>query len=49
MIMNLPDVHRYASFSDMLEGEGLAKVLPGVKTINEGEPFLLTHCDRVCQ
>ncbi|XP_021609719.1 uncharacterized protein LOC110613089 isoform X2 [Manihot esculenta] len=31
-----PDVHRYASFAEMLEVEGLEKVLPGVKTIDEG-------------
>lgn len=36
LVVEVQDVHRYASFSDMLEGEGLAKVLPGVKTINEG-------------
>ncbi|KAM0069655.1 putative PUA-like superfamily protein [Helianthus debilis subsp. tardiflorus] len=30
------DVHLYASFSDMLAAEGLAKVLPGVDTIEEG-------------
>uniref|UniRef100_A0A2N9GKW2 ASCH domain-containing protein n=1 Tax=Fagus sylvatica TaxID=28930 RepID=A0A2N9GKW2_FAGSY len=29
-------VHRYASFSDMLGAESLAKVLPGVETIEEG-------------
>ncbi|XP_021906811.1 uncharacterized protein LOC110821325 [Carica papaya] len=30
------DVHQYASFSEMLEAEGLAKVLPGVETVEEG-------------
>ncbi|KAD6453015.1 hypothetical protein E3N88_07720 [Mikania micrantha] len=30
------DVHWYASFSDMLAAEGLAKVVPGVETIKEG-------------
>ncbi|KAL5543198.1 hypothetical protein UlMin_010908 [Ulmus minor] len=29
-------VHSYVSFSEMLEAEGLAKVLPGVKSVEEG-------------
>ncbi|XP_052172329.1 uncharacterized protein LOC127788256 isoform X2 [Diospyros lotus] len=33
---NSQDVHRYASFSEMLEAESLSKVLPGVETIEEG-------------
>ncbi|XP_065866811.1 uncharacterized protein [Euphorbia lathyris] len=32
----LKDIHRYASFFEMLEAESLAKVLPGIKTIDEG-------------
>jgi hypothetical protein len=37
--INLQDVRRYASFSDMLTAESLAKVLPGVETIEEGDNF----------
>ncbi|XP_059632424.1 uncharacterized protein LOC132275059 [Cornus florida] len=33
---SLQDVIRYASFSEMLEAESLTKVLPGVKTTEEG-------------
>ncbi|XP_037496511.1 uncharacterized protein LOC110008869 [Jatropha curcas] len=36
LMLQVQDVHRYASFSEMLEAESLAKVLPGVKTIDEG-------------
>ncbi|MBA0736610.1 hypothetical protein Gogos_010145, partial [Gossypium gossypioides] len=38
------DVHYYASFFEMLEAESLAKVLPGVKTIDEGNnPVILSR------
>jgi hypothetical protein len=40
-LINLQYVHRYASFSDMLGAESLAKVLPGVETIEEGNNFYL--------
>ncbi|KAJ6866011.1 hypothetical protein NC652_037515 [Populus alba x Populus x berolinensis] len=30
------NVHRYASFFKMLQAESLEKVLPGVKTVEEG-------------
>ncbi|XP_076910774.1 uncharacterized protein LOC143568509 isoform X2 [Bidens hawaiensis] len=36
LLLQVEDVHRYASFSDMLAAEGLDKVLPGVETIKEG-------------
>ena len=36
MFINWQDVHRYASFSEMLGAESLTKVLPGVETIEEG-------------
>ncbi|KAF5775155.1 putative ASCH domain, PUA-like superfamily protein [Helianthus annuus] len=36
LLLQVEDVHLYASFSDMLAAEGLAKVLPGVDTIEEG-------------
>ncbi|KAI3692691.1 hypothetical protein L6452_32512 [Arctium lappa] len=36
LLLQVQDVHRYASFSDMLAAEDLAKVLPGVKTVKEG-------------
>ncbi|KAD6453379.1 hypothetical protein E3N88_08084 [Mikania micrantha] len=36
LLLEVQDVHWYASFSDMLAAEGLAKVLPGVETIKEG-------------
>ncbi|XP_059654769.1 uncharacterized protein LOC132301528 isoform X3 [Cornus florida] len=35
-VLQVQDVIRYASFSEMLEAESLAKVLPGVKTTEEG-------------
>ncbi|KAB1213249.1 hypothetical protein CJ030_MR5G009656 [Morella rubra] len=35
VLFDVQDVHRYASFSDMLRAESLAKVLPGVETIEE--------------
>ncbi|KAL9233179.1 hypothetical protein vseg_008208 [Gypsophila vaccaria] len=37
LMLEVQDVHRYASFSEMLEAESLEKVLPGVMTIEEGE------------
>ncbi|KAM7465124.1 hypothetical protein LguiB_012686 [Lonicera macranthoides] len=36
LVLQVEDVHRYASFSEMLEAESLTKVLPGVETIEEG-------------
>ena len=33
----MQDAHWYASFSEMLGAESLAKVLPGVETIEEGK------------
>ncbi|XP_062173623.1 uncharacterized protein LOC133879087 isoform X2 [Alnus glutinosa] len=36
VVFEVQDVRRYASFSDMLTAESLAKVLPGVETIEEG-------------
>ncbi|RVW88626.1 hypothetical protein CK203_032998 [Vitis vinifera] len=36
LVLEVKDVRRYASFSQLLESEGLAEVLPGVKTIEEG-------------
>ncbi|XP_059452807.1 uncharacterized protein LOC132183375 isoform X2 [Corylus avellana] len=36
VVFEVQDVRRYASFSDMLGAETLAKVLPGVETIEEG-------------
>ncbi|XP_057958041.1 uncharacterized protein LOC131150955 isoform X1 [Malania oleifera] len=36
VVLEVQDVHWYASFSEMLQAEGLTKVLPGVKTIEEG-------------
>ena len=40
-LINLQYVHQYASFSDMLGAESLAKVLPDVETIEEGNNFYL--------
>lgn len=34
---NLQDVHHYASFREMLEAEPLSKVLPGIKSTEEGD------------
>lgn len=34
--INSQDVHRYATFSKMLEAESLLQVLPGVKSTEEG-------------
>ncbi|KAF7805333.1 protein SHORT-ROOT-like [Senna tora] len=36
LVLEVEDVHSYTSFSEMLEAESLQKVLPGVKTIEEG-------------
>ncbi|XP_022857961.1 uncharacterized protein LOC111378916 isoform X1 [Olea europaea var. sylvestris] len=36
LMLQVQDVHRYASFHEMLEAESLAKVLPGVENIEEG-------------
>ncbi|KAL4632242.1 hypothetical protein ACB092_04G036500 [Castanea dentata] len=36
VVFEVQDAHRYASFSEMLGAESLAKVLPGVETIEEG-------------
>lgn len=36
VMLQVQDVHQYASFQDMLEAEGLEKVLPGVQSIEEG-------------
>ncbi|WCJ41289.1 RNA-binding ASCH domain protein [Euphorbia peplus] len=36
VVLEVKDVHRYPSFMEMLEAESLLKVLPGVKTIEEG-------------
>ncbi|KAK9141199.1 hypothetical protein Scep_010880 [Stephania cephalantha] len=36
LVLEVQDVRRYASFYEMLMTEGLGKVLPGVKTIEEG-------------
>ncbi|XP_021643354.2 uncharacterized protein LOC110637521 isoform X2 [Hevea brasiliensis] len=35
-VLEVKDVRRYASFSEMLETEDLSQVLPGVKTVQEG-------------
>ncbi|GMH18195.1 hypothetical protein Nepgr_020036 [Nepenthes gracilis] len=36
LLSEVQDIHHYASFMEMLEAEGLEKVLPGVVTIQEG-------------
>ncbi|KAH9783454.1 ASCH domain-containing protein [Citrus sinensis] len=36
LVLKVQDVHGYLSFSEMLQAESLAKVLPGIKTIDEG-------------
>ncbi|CAL9219410.1 unnamed protein product [Arabidopsis halleri] len=36
LLLEVQDVHHYTSFSEMLRMEGLAKVLPGVESIEEG-------------
>ncbi|KAI5582999.1 hypothetical protein POPTR_007G132100v4 [Populus trichocarpa] len=36
VVLKVEDVRRYASFSKMLQAENLEKVLPGVKTVEEG-------------
>ncbi|GAB2300524.1 hypothetical protein Dimus_034566 [Dionaea muscipula] len=36
LVLEVQDVHYYASFAEMLEAESLEKVLPGVVTVQEG-------------
>ncbi|XP_068316849.1 uncharacterized protein [Pyrus communis] len=36
LLIEVQDVHSYSLFSDMMEAEGLSKVLPGVETIEQG-------------
>ncbi|XP_043817715.1 uncharacterized protein LOC110626867 isoform X2 [Manihot esculenta] len=36
VVLEVKDVHRYASFLKMLETEDLSQVLPGIKTVQEG-------------
>ncbi|KAL1211487.1 hypothetical protein V5N11_023500 [Cardamine amara subsp. amara] len=36
LLLEVQDVHHYTSFLEMLRVEGLAKVLPGIKSIEEG-------------
>lgn len=36
LVLQVQDVCKYASFSEMLEAESIEKVLPGVKAIEEG-------------
>ncbi|KAK6279473.1 hypothetical protein POUND7_019740 [Theobroma cacao] len=36
LVLEVQDVHRYATFSKMLEAESLLQVLPGVKSTEEG-------------
>ncbi|XVF29435.1 hypothetical protein REPUB_Repub15cG0120700 [Reevesia pubescens] len=36
LVLEVQDVHRYATFSEMLEAESLSQVLPGVKSTEEG-------------
>lgn len=36
LVLKVQDVHGYLSFSEMLQAESLAKVLPGIKTIDDG-------------
>ncbi|XWS09369.1 hypothetical protein CRYUN_Cryun40dG0079300 [Craigia yunnanensis] len=36
LVLEVQDVHRYATFSKMLEAESLSQVLPGVKSTEEG-------------
>ncbi|MBA0826175.1 hypothetical protein Goarm_011059 [Gossypium armourianum] len=44
LVLEVQDVHYYASFFEMLEAESLAKVLPGVKTIDEGNnPVIISR------
>lgn len=42
-VMILQDVRQYSFFSEMLEIEGIAKVLPGVERVEEGENFILGY------
>nr|GMD90854.1 Zinc finger protein like [Ipomoea batatas] len=36
LVLQVQDVHHYASFREMLEAEPLSKVLPGIKSTEEG-------------
>ncbi|CAL8992769.1 unnamed protein product [Prunus brigantina] len=36
LLFEVQDIRSYSSFSDMMEAEGLSKVLPGVETIEQG-------------
>ncbi|GLT34897.1 hypothetical protein SLA2020_093860 [Shorea laevis] len=36
LVLEVQDIHQHASFLEMLETESLTKVLPGVKTVEEG-------------
>ena len=38
-IIKMQDVHQYNSFTEMLGPESLAKVLPGVETIEKGNNY----------
>ncbi|CAN0920892.1 hypothetical protein LINGRAHAP2_LOCUS32316 [Linum grandiflorum] len=40
LVVQVQGVHRYTSFSQMLETEGLDKVLPGVETIDAGKSHM---------
>ena len=43
--MDLQDVRSYSLFSDMMEAEGLSKVLPGVETIEQGSClYFISYC-----
>ncbi|KAJ6419062.1 hypothetical protein OIU84_029215 [Salix udensis] len=49
LVLKVEDVHRYASFSKMLQAESLEKVLPGVKTVEEGKPSFVLMFRIRCQ
>ncbi|GKV29165.1 hypothetical protein SLEP1_g38116 [Rubroshorea leprosula] len=36
LVLEVQDIHHHSSFSEMLETEGLTKVVPGVQTVEEG-------------
>ncbi|XP_011656730.1 uncharacterized protein LOC101215607 isoform X2 [Cucumis sativus] len=40
LVFEILDIHRYVSFSDMLESENLQSILPGVESIDEGLQIL---------
>ncbi|XP_038690740.1 uncharacterized protein LOC119989356 isoform X4 [Tripterygium wilfordii] len=44
LVLEVQNVYRYASFSEMLEAETLAKVLPGVNTVEEGVKVYRKFC-----